>query len=210
LEVFSVYLRILAAGLVATAISVIPGTSFASSPGAVPSTIKPLSSISVPAASSAASLSMATFEGHTIDLRHGWGAAKACLDWRANGILECFTSRTALEQREAQLAPERAAFDHEAGPDLAAVPTCSSGLNLYSAPDFGGLWLSLWDEGFWQELYYDGFAGLTASFIGGECGFHLADGGWGSGWWYPGYTGPWAFAYDMGSWDYTVQSVYID
>jgi hypothetical protein len=88
--------------------------------------------------------------------------------------------------------------------------TCSSPLILYSAPGYSGWELVLYDEGFWQELSYYGFADATDSFIGGACGFHLAQGNWGSGWWYPGYTGPWGYAANMGSWDNTISSVYIN
>lgn len=145
--------------------------------------------------------STATFEGRSIDLRNGWDGAKACLVWRARGILECFATDAQLSQAEAQL--------QSAGAE-SATSTCTSPLNLYSGTDYSGLHLALYDRGYWQELSYYGWADLTVSFIGGACGFHLADGTWGSGYWYPGYTGPYAYASDMGSWDDTVQSVYIE
>ena len=142
----------------------------------------------------------ATFAGHTIDLRHGWSGAHACLVWQERGVLECFSTEAQLQARETQLRSTMI---------VPNVTTCSSSLDLYSGINYSGLHLALWDEGYWQELSYDGFNKLTRSFIGGACGFHLAQGDWGQGWWYPGYTGPWAFSPNMGSWNNTISSVYI-
>jgi hypothetical protein len=159
--------------------------------------------------------SLATFEGRTIDLTQGWQGAQACLAWESRGILECFATEAELEQAESQLAgggagPVQGAAGLSAGGTIQPNTTsCSSPLNLYSQSNYGGLHLALYDEGYWQELSYYGWAFLTRSFSGGACAFHLANGTWGSGYWYPGYTGPYGSAADMGSWDNTVQSVYI-
>jgi hypothetical protein len=159
----------------------------------------------LPGTSSAAPLpsgnsSRVTFDGQTIDLRQGWAGARSCLIWRQHQVAECFGTEAQLQAREDQLR----------GSYLRPATTCSSSLDLYSGRSYSGLHLALWDRGYWQELSYDGFNKLTVSFLGGACGFHLAQGNWGQGWWYPGYTGPWAFATDMGSWDYTISSVYIE
>lgn len=145
---------------------------------------------------------VATFEGHSLNLALGWGAARACLIWRSHGIAECFRTKAELDQRETQL---RSLWTSSSG-----TPTCADPLNLYTGSYYTGQQLVLWDEGYWQQLSDYGFADSTVSFVGGPCGFHLAEGDWGQGYWYPGYTGPWASTTDMGSWDNTVKSVYID
>jgi hypothetical protein len=153
---------------------------------------------------------LATYNGHTINLRKGWGGAKACLVWRSHAILECFSTDSALKLRESQLKAQMASTAKTAGAAKAAASyVCSSPLNLYSGMGFGGLHLALWDEGYWQQLSWYGFANATESFIDGACGFHLAQGNYGYGWWYPGYTGAWSYTWDMGSWNNTTNSVYI-
>ena len=157
------------------------------------------------------------FEGHPIDLAKGWGAATACLVARHLGVFECFRTRAELAAREAQIAgaqvaAPRAGAAPQAGPAGAnrATTSCSASLDLFSGQSYSGRELSLIDEGYWQELSYAGFDNTTVSFLGGACSFHLAQGDFGQGYWYPGDTGAWSFAYDMGSWDRTVSSVYIN
>jgi hypothetical protein len=151
--------------------------------------------------SSTSATGTATYNGQVIDLSKGWQGAKACLIWQSHHIAECFSTEKELQAREATLRPATAT--------LAATSTCSSSLDLYSGSKYTGSHISFWDEGYWQELSDYGFSDVTRSFIGGACGFHLANGNWGQGNWYPGYTGPWGYASDMGSWDNTVKSIYI-
>ena len=151
----------------------------------------------------------AEYEGRTINLAASWGGAHACLIWRSHGDAECFRTEAELSARELQLRP--APTDSPVGATTASTTsTCSSSLDLYSGSGYTGSHLALWDEGYWQELSYYGFDNITKSFIGGACSFHLAQGDWGQGYWYPGYTGPWAATTDMGSWDNIVSSVYIN
>lgn len=152
-------------------------------------------------AATGASSSVASFGSGSIDLQKGWGQAKACVVWHAGGVLECFTSDAALAQAEAALTSAGVLPD---------VSTCGSALNLYSGTDYTGLHLAMYDRGYWQELSAYGFADTTKSFIGGACGFHLANGSWGSGYWYPGNTGPYSYSPNLGSWNDTIQSVYIE
>lgn len=151
---------------------------------------------------------VANYAGTTISLTGGWDGARACLIWRTHGVVECFRTDAGMATREAQLRSDGTSA--WSAPDSATTAECSSSLDLYSGSNFTGLHLALWDEGYWQELSEYGFADTTRSFIGGACGFHLADGEWGEGYWYPGNTGPYSAASDMGSWDDTVQSVYIE
>jgi hypothetical protein len=147
---------------------------------------------------------LAKFGATTIDLSKGWGPAQACLVWRQRGVVECFASEAALTAREAQLRT------NTAGRLAPLAPTCSSSLDLYSAANFTGLHLALWDEGYWTNLSLVGFAQRTVSFLGGACTFYLAQGADGGGAWWPGYTGPYGYSTDMGpGWAYTISSVYI-
>lgn len=52
--------------------------------------------------------SLASFAGKTIDLRDGWGAAKACLAVPAEGVLECFATQAQMNDAESQMAAEGA------------------------------------------------------------------------------------------------------
>lgn len=155
--------------------------------------------------------SAATYDGRTINLAEGWAGAKACLVTPQS--VRCFDNNSELVQAEAGLsAPSTAASTFPssgagAAPDVTA---CSSGLNLYSGANYTGRHIVFYDRGYWQELSNYGFADSTVSFTGGACGFHLANGTWGTGNWYPGNTGPYSFSADMGSWDDTVQSIYIE
>jgi hypothetical protein len=165
---------------------------------------------------SPASSSIASFEGHPIDLSKGWGTATACLVARQQGVVECFRTRAELAARKAQVTTARLATAKIAAPVAGtssvkpAISSCSSSLDLFSGQSYSGLELSLIDEGYWQQLSVAGFDNTTVSFLGGACSFHLAQGNFGQGYWYPGNTGAWSFASDMGSWDRTVSSVYIN
>jgi hypothetical protein len=139
---------------------------------------------------------------------------------RQQGVFECFRTRAELTARKAQVITAKAASNAaatkvaapQAGVSSAnrATSSCSSSVDLYSGQSYSGLELSLIDEGYWQQLSYAGFDNTTVSFLGGACSFHLAQGNFGQGYWYPGNTGAWSFASDMGSWDRTVSSVYIN
>ncbi|MDQ1413770.1 MAG: hypothetical protein QOE07_2358 [Acidimicrobiaceae bacterium] len=165
---------------------------------------------------SPAASSIARFEGHPIDLAKGWGAATACLVARQQGVFECFRTRAELAARKAEVTTAAVATakiaDSQAGTASAnrATSSCSASLDLYSGSSYSGQELSLIGEGYWQQLSSAGFDNTAVSFLGGACSFHLAQGNFGQGFWYPGNTGAWSFASDMGSWDRTVSSVYIN
>jgi len=129
------------------------------------------------------------------NLRHGWGANEACLV-HPDGKAECFSTVAAMRARSAQLAATTASF-------------CP--VTLYSGTNYTGQALELTGQGYWINLSDYGFDNVTVSFIGTGCGFHLAQGQYGAGYWYPGNTGPWASSPDMGpGWDDTVSSTYIN
>lgn len=178
----------------------------------ITTTVTPVYASSVAPASS----SIATFEGHPIDLAKGWGHATACLVSRQQGVFECFRTRAELAARKTQVTAAKVAIAQVAGPQAGtasanrATSSCSASVDLYSGQNYSGRELSLIDEGYWQQLSAAGFDNTTVSFLGGACSFHLAQGNFGQGYWYPGNTGAWSFASDMGSWDRTVSSVYIN
>lgn len=158
---------------------------------------------------------LATFEGRTIDLAGDWGGARACLVWRQGGIVECFRNAEALDAREAQLAPRRAAPGRPGSEPTGAVTahysaSCSSSLRLYEHNWYSGRRLSFWDRGFWQNLSDYGFEDRTSSYIVGGCWAYLAEHASGGGWWYPGTTSPYSGDPVMYSdWQDTISSVYV-
>ncbi len=156
---------------------------------------------------------LASFEGRTIDLAGDWGEAKACLVWRQGGVLECFRTAQALDAREAQLAPRRAALDSTGYGATAAYSysySCSSPLRLYDYNWYSGRRLSFWDRGLWQNLGDYGFEDQASSYIVGGCYVYMAEHADGGGWWYPGPTYPYAGEPAMAwDWQNTISSVYI-
>lgn len=149
---------------------------------------------------------LAKYGGTTIDLSKGWGTAKACLIWQQGGVSECFATAQEFQTRKSALRASQGG----AGFASPNVPQCASSLDLFTGAGFSGLELSLWDEGYWLNLSNAGFSKVTVSFSGGACSFHLAKGTFGTGNWYPGNTNAFATAYDMGTWDRTIQSTYIN
>lgn len=148
------------------------------------------------APTSTADSSLATFEGRTIDLREGWGEARACSIGPGQSI--CFRSESALDRH---LASDRTMFP------LAA---CSTSVRLYSATGYGGSVLHLSNRGVWHNLSAFGFDNTTSSYKIGACSSTFADGSSGSGSYYPGSTSAGAQASTMSSgWDNRVSSVYI-
>lgn len=132
------------------------------------------------------------------DLAHGWGSAKACMV-PPNGKVQCFATEAALRARANQMR-------------ASGAMSGSCPVYLYTGSGWSGNVLELWGRGYWLNLADWGFDNATVSFIGTGCGFHLADHAWGGGWWYPGYTGAYAYTSDMGwcGWDWRASSLYID
>lgn len=167
-------------------------------------------------ASGESSPNLAWFEGTTIDLSKGWGAAQACLIWRQGGVAECFRTGPELDARAAELVSSwQAATGASAAPGgtmeaEASSYSCSSSLDLYDYSWYGGRRGSFWDRGFWQNLADFGFDNRVSSYVTGACPTHLAEYAWGGGYWYPGYTGAWAAEpYMSAGWDNRVSSIYI-
>ncbi|WP_330290671.1 hypothetical protein [Streptomyces sp. NBC_00576] len=148
----------------------------------------------------------AQFEGRTIDLSKDWGAAKACMVWKAAGGVQCFRTAKEQEQTAAKLAQRQT-------PSVAAA-SCSTPLRLYEHGQFAGRELSFYDRGYWQNLTdarYN-FNDQTSSYRVGSCNAHLAEHTNGSGYWYPGNTNAWHSEGTMSSgasgWNDRISSIY--
>jgi hypothetical protein len=121
--------------------------------------------------------------------------APACLVG-PTGTEECFSSVAAMQVHSSALVVQ-------------GTLTCS--VVLWSGANYTGQALGLTQEAEWMNLANYGFANAAVSFSGSGCGFHLAQGVNGGGYWYPGNTGPGASCPNMGAgWNDTIQSVYID
>lgn len=129
--------------------------------------------------------------------------APACLVL-AGGGEQCFSSVSEL-----QVAIGQEASRH--GPRATPEGALSCSVILFSGAGYSGQALGLTTPYEWINLVNYGFADAAVSFLSSGCGFHLAQGVNGGGYWYPGYTGPGASCPNMGAgWNDTVQSVYIE
>jgi hypothetical protein len=156
---------------------------------------------SVADAKTASGPSMAEFEGHTIDLRRGWGEAKACATDGEH--TRCFRSEDAMNN---YMSEQRSASSGTFG----TLSSCGSPVRLYDNTGFGSPVLNLYSRGTWLNLSAYGFDARAASYIIGACAAYFADGTSGGGTWYPGNTGAYASNPDMGaSWRDRVSSVYL-
>jgi hypothetical protein len=139
---------------------------------------------------------LATFEGKTINLATGWGAATACVQ-RANGTV-CYRTEAELDQ---QLATE---------PPTMVAAVCSSSVRLYRGAGFTLTVLALTTRQTVLNLSNYGFDNDTSSYKIGACSAGLY-GAPSLGSPYPGSTAANASAANMVSgWDNTISSVYIN
>lgn len=149
----------------------------------------------------------ARFEGRDIDLKRGWGDARACVVWRQDGETDCFRTeqaadaavhrREGLERRHAAAAAVTMAWvpDRRAtGPGIVLAASCGNWLTLYEHSGFGGRSLRFRDRGYYQDLADWGFAAQTSSYRIGSCSASLRDSGWTA---YPGSTAAHASASSM-------------
>jgi hypothetical protein len=142
---------------------------------------------------------LATFEGTTINLRDGWGAAQACTSDGA--VTTCYRSEAAMD---------RAASAAARSIEITTFAACSSSLRLYRSTSYGGAVLQLTTRGSYINLSGYGFDNDTSSYKVGACSAGFYDGSTGGAPSYPGSTGANASATSMVSgWDNRVSSVYI-
>ena len=144
----------------------------------------------------------ARFEGRTIDLRTGWGDARACVVWHAGGETDCFRSGAAADRAVVRRGrAEALATLHEPsaatlrrahwrtvrdGARVQSISTCGNWLTLYEHVGYAGRSLRFRDQGIYQDLADWGFASQTSSYRIGACATALRDAGWVG---YPGPTG---------------------
>jgi hypothetical protein len=165
--------------------------------------VSPLAAAAAPVRP-APSGSLATFEGHQIDLTQGWGGATACAVTDAGTT--CY--RSEAEMDAAIAAPTEATSAGEARWTTAAASACSSSLRLYDGTSFTGTVLSLSTRGSLLALSTYGFDNKTSSYKVGACAAVLYS-GIQSGT-YPGNTAANAQATSMQSgWNNVISSVLI-
>jgi hypothetical protein len=144
---------------------------------------------------SSGAVGRARIDGRWIDLRSGWGEARACLVYPGRAI-ECFKSRGGLAARLAGLR----------APDLA----CGSSLDLYDGTYLSGTEVSIYTRGLWINLSTLGFDNRTSSYVVGACPIDLASGTNGGGSRYTRCLSPGCAEFTMASgWNNVVSSVYM-
>lgn len=159
--------------------------------------------------------SVANFQGKTLDLKQGWGDARACT---TDGVTtQCFRSEAEMDRflatgelddppvlSEAEATEQSNEFN-------AIQAACSSSVRLYDGTSYEGSVLNLSTRGSWMNLSTWGFSDRASSYKIGACSAYFADYTGGGGDWYPGSTGAYAQAASMASgWSNRVSSIYIN
>lgn len=150
---------------------------------------------------------LAVYEGRIIDLRDGWGEAKACLVWSRDALPECFSSEPLLLERLDELRESAETKE----PAMQLSSSCSTSLRLYDGVGYSGSVLYLSTRSVWMDLSDYGWNNRTSSFKIGACSSYFADYANGGGDWYPtNQTQAWDVASSMNSgWNNDVTSVYM-
>jgi hypothetical protein len=150
------------------------------------------------------SISLATYRGRTIDLRQGWGSARACHtddQFRTT----CFDSEREMDEFIG--ASDSAA---PSGLRRSALATCSSNVRLYDAISYGSLVVSTGARLVVINLSSWGFDNATTSYRIGACSATFWDGANAGGAVYPGNTSAGAqFPNMVTGWNNTISSIYI-
>jgi hypothetical protein len=145
----------------------------------------------------------AQFEGDTIDLSQGWGAARACAVTAA--AVNCY--RSEAEMDAALAAAAGASTGSEVG---ILTVSCSSSLRLYTGTSYSGSVLYLAVRLVAINLSPLGFDNTTSSYRVGACDSDLYSGANLGGSLYPGDTSAGAQAASMVSgWNNIVSSVFL-
>lgn len=141
----------------------------------------------------------ASYDGGTINLSQGWGAATVCAVTSTGAY--CFDSQSDYE----------AWLSTQVNSDgVAPLTDCSSGLELFQDIDYGGDELILFQTVMWINLSNYSFSDKVSSYKVGACDISMTAGPNGSGAVYPGATSAGSDVANIGSaWKDRVQSVYI-
>jgi hypothetical protein len=154
------------------------------------------------------SVSIASFEGRTIDLRKGWGQATACVS--DGQSTTCFRTEKQLQVWLGEPSTEaRAALSTGSSGQLRST-ACATTLRLYDGTGYTSPTLYLTARNTVFNLAGAGFAGVTSSYQVGACSSVFKDQDNLLGSTYPGSTGAGVGATAMvPGWNNRVRSVYI-
>ncbi len=147
----------------------------------------------------------ARFEGRTIDLKRGWGEAKAC---HVDNELDvtCYRSERAMEKALGINAASGGDYPSAAN----GYATCGSSLKLYWGSYYNTPVLYMTVRGTWTTLSWFGSDNVISSYKMGSCGATFRSGSYGTGSTYPGPTWAWARRSTMGwGWNNVLSSLYI-
>jgi hypothetical protein len=159
------------------------------------------------------SMSIATYRGGTIDLRRGFGTAKAC--YVAQQGTSCFDSEAEMDAYIAstEAAPVAPATQRDSlvGPARAARRTsCGTTLRLYDGTNYTTPVVGIAIRFTVIDLATVGFDNATASFKVGACSASMWAGSGATGGAYPGSSGAGVQSPTMSSgWTNVVSSVYL-
>lgn len=153
------------------------------------------------------SAAFASYNGAIIDLRVGWGTAKACAtDGKTTQCFDTEREMTASLGLEPSL-PDASAF---AGSAPAALAACSSSVYLYSGTNYTGSVLGTTIRFTVLSLANYGFDNVTSSYRIGACSSTFYAGVAGTGGSYPGNTSAGVqYPGMLGGWNNVVSSIYI-
>ena len=151
------------------------------------------------------SAAFASYNGSVIDLRVGWGTAKACLT--DGKTTECFDSE---QEMRAEMPSSEAALRGFAGAAPSAFATCSSSVYLYSGTNYTGSVLGFTSRFTLYNLSSYGFDNVLSSYKIGACSSTFYDGAGAGAPIYPGNTSAGVqFPGMLGGWNNRIGSIYI-
>lgn len=159
------------------------------------------------AADQASAAMLASFEGRTVDLSKGWGAAQACVE--IDGALSCYRSEAEMDVAH----PELGVSPSAAKPADGVVPMaeCSSSLRLYDGTNYATPMITLTTRQTVHNLSNYGFDKKTSSYRVGACAARLHNAANLGGSKYPGPTSANSSSATMQSgWKNTISSARLD
>jgi hypothetical protein len=154
------------------------------------------------------SISIASFEGRTIDLRKSWGEASACV---TNGVAtNCFRTEKELQAWLGEPSTAARAAMSSGASASTFSSTCTTTLRLYDGTGYTGTTVYLTSRNIIINLSSVGFAARTSSYQVGGCSSLFKDQDNLLGSTYPGSTGAGVGATAMVTgWNNRLRSLYI-
>jgi hypothetical protein len=152
-------------------------------------------------ASASTSGMTASYNGGTINLSQGWGAAAVCAVTEKGTY--CFATQSAYQSWLSTQSDLTDALPAGSG-------SCATGLELFQNLSYGGTELILFVTGIWINLSTYSFSDELSSYKVGACPISMTDAASGGGTVYPGATSANTDVSWIGTaWNDRVQSVYI-